>query len=128
MRKRGASRVASVPLEILLRIEADDMNFDRAVGVAQPPFKQSAKLAQQREYGVLVGLKAGDPVRRYARNQDEGQACGSCVRHRKTWLLCRKFGGDTRAGPPWRRVRPFALVRGQCRTLSQSSDIGARSR
>jgi hypothetical protein len=46
MRKRGASRVASEPLEILIRIEADDMNFDRAVGVAQSPLQQSAKLAQ----------------------------------------------------------------------------------
>ena len=71
MRKRGTSWVASEPLEILIRIEADDMNFDRAIKVAQSPLQQSAKLAQQRKYGCLVGLKAGNPVRRYARNQDE---------------------------------------------------------
>jgi hypothetical protein len=75
MRKRGTSWVGSEPLEILIRIEADDMNFDSAIGVAQSPLQQFTKLAQQREYGFLVGLKAGNPVRRYARNQDERQAC-----------------------------------------------------
>ena len=79
MPKRGTSWVASEPLEILIRIEADDMNFDGAIGVAQSPLQQSTILAQQREYGCLVGLKAGNPVRRYARNQDERQACRSCA-------------------------------------------------
>jgi hypothetical protein len=95
MRKRGTSWVASEPLEILIRIEADDMNFDRAIGVAQSPLQRSTKLAQQREYGFLIGLKAGNPVRRYACNQDERQACRNCVPHRKTWLLSKKFAGDT---------------------------------
>ena len=71
MRKRGTSWVAFEPLEILIRIEADDMNFDSAIGLAQSSLQQSTKLAQQREYGLLVGLKASNPIRRYARNQDE---------------------------------------------------------
>jgi hypothetical protein len=75
MRKRGTSWVGSEPLEILIRIEADDMNFDGAIGVAQSPLQQSTKLAQQREYGLLVGLKAGNPVRRYPYHQDEREAC-----------------------------------------------------
>jgi hypothetical protein len=64
MRKRSPSRVAPEPLEILIRIEADDMDFDSAIGVAQSPLQQSTKLAQQGEYGILVGLNAGNPVRR----------------------------------------------------------------
>jgi hypothetical protein len=41
----------------------------------QSPLQQSTKLAQQREYGLLVGLKAGNPVRRYPYHQDEREAC-----------------------------------------------------
>src|ERR1700688_304112 len=112
MRKRGASWVASEPLQILIRIEADDMNFDSAIGVAQSSLQQSAKLTQQREYGFLVGLIAGNPVRRYARNQDGRQACRSGVPHRKTWLLSRKLQAILQAGRhQLNRCRP-AVTRG----------------
>ena len=110
MRQRGTSGVASEPLAILVRIEADDMNLDRAIGVAQSSLQHSAELAQQREHGCLVGLIAGNPVRRYARNQDGRQACGSCVPHRKTWLLCRKSAGDTTgAAASSQRCRPGVI-------------------
>jgi hypothetical protein len=92
------------------------MNLDSAVGVAQASLQQSAKLPQQGKYGVLVFLKAGDTLRRHARNQDKSWTPRSFETHHRSLAPDHHF----QATLHWR------LAISTMSTTGSSTDIAAR--